>query len=158
MFKNMLGMGNASDQPSQHKLDNLKNIMINKGIAIVGLAEVNSNWSKFPLKIIHILGRKSRSITTGDKRVTTYDVTFQIGGTSIMAIDEISCREIETGKEFRNLGRWSWMLLQGKKNVITKIITRYFHTLSASAGVLCSQKLQPLTSMKIQNYPGTQFL
>ena len=48
MFQNMGGMGNASDQPSQHKLDNLKKIMINKGIAIVGLAEVNSNWSKFP--------------------------------------------------------------------------------------------------------------
>ena len=29
MFQNIGGMGNASDQPSQHKLDTLKNTMIN---------------------------------------------------------------------------------------------------------------------------------
>ena len=43
-------MGNASDQPRQHKLDTLKKKMINEGIAIVLLAKVNSNWSKIPIK------------------------------------------------------------------------------------------------------------
>ena len=39
MFQNMGGIGNALDQPSQHKLDNLK-IIINEVISIVGVAEV----------------------------------------------------------------------------------------------------------------------
>ena len=40
MFENMGGMGNASDQPIQHKLDTLKNTMTNEVIAIIGLAEL----------------------------------------------------------------------------------------------------------------------
>ena len=50
MFQNMVGMGNTSDKSSQHKLYTLKNNMINEGIAIIGLAEVISNWSKIPIK------------------------------------------------------------------------------------------------------------
>ena len=50
MFQNMGGMVNASDQLIQHKLDTLKHTMINEGIAIIGLAEVNSNWNKIPVK------------------------------------------------------------------------------------------------------------
>ena len=41
MFQDMGGTGNASDQPIQHKLYTFKNNMINKGTAIVGLAEEN---------------------------------------------------------------------------------------------------------------------
>ena len=43
-------MGNASDQSSQHKLDTLKNTMINEGIVIIEISEVNSNWSKIPIR------------------------------------------------------------------------------------------------------------
>ena len=50
MFKNMGTIGNKSDQPRQHKLYTFKKVMINEGIAIVGLAEVNSNWSKITIK------------------------------------------------------------------------------------------------------------
>ena len=53
----MGGMGNTSYQPSQHKLDNLKITMINEGIATIGLAKVNSNWSKIPIKIIYMIGQ-----------------------------------------------------------------------------------------------------
>ena len=46
MFQKMGGMGNASYQPIQQKLDTLKKVMLNEGIEIVGLTEVSSNWSK----------------------------------------------------------------------------------------------------------------
>ena len=75
-----------------------------------------------------------------------------------MAIDEISCREIETGKEFRNLGRWSWMLLRGKNNVRTTIITAYCPTVSAGARGEYIQQLEYLTIMKVQNDQRPQFL
>ena len=38
MFQSMGGMGNSSDQPIPHKLDTLKNTIINEGISIIGLA------------------------------------------------------------------------------------------------------------------------
>ena len=64
-------------------------------------------------------------------------------------VDEVSCRVIATGKECRNLGHWSWMLLQGKNNVRTIIITAYYPTVSASAGVAYSQHLEALVITKI---------
>ena len=50
MFQNMRVTGNASYQSSKKKLDNFKKTMINEGISIIGLTEVNSNWSKIPIK------------------------------------------------------------------------------------------------------------
>ena len=50
-------MSNASYQPSQHKLDTWNKNTINEGIEIIGLAEANSNWIKFPKKGIYIIGR-----------------------------------------------------------------------------------------------------
>ena len=50
MFQNIGGMVNTSDQPNQHKLDTLKNTMINEGLAILRISEVNNNWSKITTK------------------------------------------------------------------------------------------------------------
>ena len=46
----MGGIGNASDQPIQHKLDTSEEIMINETISLVRLAEVNSNCNKITIK------------------------------------------------------------------------------------------------------------
>ena len=50
MLQNMGGMGNTSDKSSQNKLDTLKKTMINEGISIIGVSEVNSNWSKISIR------------------------------------------------------------------------------------------------------------
>ena len=74
MFQNMGGMGNKSYQPIQHKLYTFKKTTINEGIEIIELAEVNSNWSKIPIKE-NIYNKtevwlKTRKIITGYNRVT----------------------------------------------------------------------------------------
>ena len=84
--------------------------MMNEGIAIVGLVEVNSNWSKITIED-NTQNRtdrwlNTRRIITGYNRVTIYDALFQSGGTYIMAVSELSFRVIATGQELRNLGRW----------------------------------------------------
>ena len=161
MFQNMGGMGNASDQSSQHKLDALKNTMINEGISIIWLVKVNVNWSKIPIKD-NIFNRtdgwfKTRMIITGYNRVTISGRPFQSGGTAIMTVDKVSWRAIATGQEFRNLGCWSWVLLREKNNTRAIITTAYFHTASAKAGVAYIQQLEDLAIMRIQNYPRTPF-
>ena len=75
-------MGNASDQPILQKLYTLKNTMINEEIAIIGLMEVNSNWSKIPIKQ-NIYNRtdtwfKTRIIITGYNQATISDGTFKL--------------------------------------------------------------------------------
>ena len=73
-----------------------------------------------------------------------------------MAIDEVLCRAIETDHKFRNPCCWSWMMLQGKNNTRTRIITTYCPTVSAITGGSYSQQLEDLTNMKVKNYPRTQ--
>ena len=65
-----------------------------------------------------------------------------------MVVDGVSRREIGTGQELRNLGCWSWMLLQGKKNTITRIINAYCPTTGAIAGGSYRRQLKYLTIMK----------
>ena len=54
---------------------------------------------------------KTRKISTGYNQVTTYDGTFQSGGTAIIEVDEVSFRVLAKYQELRNMGRWSCMLL-----------------------------------------------
>ena len=96
-------------------------------------------------------------ISTGYNQVKISGGIFQSGGTAIMEIDKVSCRAISTGQEFRNPGRWSWMLMQDKNNIITRTITTYSPTSSANGGGAYSQQLEALAIMKIQNDPRTQF-
>ena len=49
----------------------------------------------------------------------------QEGGTAMLEFDNLSSVVKETGVDESGLGRWCWMLLQGKKNHHTKIITAY---------------------------------
>ena len=76
--------------------------MINEGISIVGLTEVNSTWSRVPIKenIYNRTGGwfKRRRISTRYIRVTTSDRPFQSGGTYIMAVGEVSCIVISIGQ------------------------------------------------------------
>ena len=48
------------------------------------------------------------------------------------------------------------MMMRGRENVITRMITAYFPTVSVSTGGVYSKKLEDLTIMKIQNDPRTQ--
>ena len=74
-----------------------------------------------------------------------------------MSVEKLLCRSIAKGQEFRNLGCWSWLLLLGKNNIRTIIITTYLPTASASAGGEYSQQIEALEIMKIKNDPRTQF-
>ena len=49
---------------------------------------------------------KTSRISTVYNQVTTPDGKFQSGGTAIMGVNEVSCRAIAIGQEFRDLGRW----------------------------------------------------
>ena len=50
---------------------------------------------------------------------------FQHGGTMILAHDAITTRMIQKGQDQTGLGRWSWMLMQGKNGIRTRFISAY---------------------------------
>ena len=99
----------------------------------------------------------STRISTGYNWVATSHGPFQSGGTATMAVYKVTCIAIAISQEFRSLSCLLWMLLRGNNNVRPRIITAYCPTGSASAGGAYSQQLEPLTIMKIQSDPMTQF-
>ena len=50
---------------------------------------------------------------------------FQYGGTAVMAYNEATHRVKATGSDKTGLGRWSWILFEGKHNYTTQIISVY---------------------------------
>ena len=50
---------------------------------------------------------------------------FQYGGTAVMAYNEAAHRVKATGSDETGLGRWSWILFEGKHNDTTRIISAY---------------------------------
>ena len=68
-----------------------------------------------------------------------------------MAVDEVSCRELVIGQEFRNLGRCSRILMRAKNNFRIILVTAYSPTIRNSTGGTYSQQVQSLTIMKIKN-------
>ena len=65
------------------------------------------------------------SISKIYNKVTISGKPFQSGGIAIMAVDRVSYRAIGKVQEFKNLVRWSWMLLREGNNTRTRIITSY---------------------------------
>ena len=102
MLQNMVGVRNKSDQFIQYKLDTFKNTMINGGISMIGLEKLNSNWNKNLIKdnIYNKMDKevKTRRIIIGYNQITISGKQFQIGITSIMAVEKVSCRAITTGQ------------------------------------------------------------
>jgi len=57
--------------------------------------------------------------------------TFQYDGIVVMALEEEAHRVKSTGTDPTGLGRWSWILFEGKQKCMTRIILAYVPCKSA---------------------------
>ena len=94
---------------------------------IVRLCETNFNW------------KKSKGRASLNSRIREFWQTFRAslcnnehedvglheGGCCMFALDQISHRCSQTGKDTRKLGRWIWMEFTGKKDHKVRIVTAY---------------------------------
>ena len=56
---------------------------------------------------------------------STNTTTYETGGTGLITSGKGSTHTIGSGEDEHNLGRWNWVTLQGKNNLITTIISIY---------------------------------
>ena len=111
------------------KMERGKDWIAQHDIDIIGWAEVGIAWQK--CKSTHKLytrfkdmrWRQFRSSTSNNKREAFS--TRQFGGTATIAINECSSRVTSTGADETGLGRWSWLLLEGRNDVKVRIVTAY---------------------------------
>lgn len=114
--KNIQGLGVTA---GNSKEDELKSCIVNKSIDLIGIQEPNVNWYKCKNR-----DRFSERIIGPEWKFVRYSVAFnkhdnkskqQFGGSITMGFDQITHRVSGSGADERGLGRWSWVLLKGKK-------------------------------------------
>ena len=96
----------------------------------MGLNEVGLNWSKiWDSDCWHerVLGKLKTSTANFAWNTTEKNKTAELqpGGVGIVAMDDTAHRVIERGKDPTGLGRWTWVLLEGKQHIRMRIITAY---------------------------------
>jgi hypothetical protein len=101
------------------KMEKLKKLILDYDIDITSLTEVNKDWRKVEYDDT-IWGstagwRENRGMQVShNKSVAPGDSKFQVGGTAMLVLGDVSFRISYQGEDSRNLGRWSYITLTGK--------------------------------------------
>ena len=131
LLHNTAGIGYCSEHRSYEslKLEKLGKVIKEKGVDVVGLTEHNQR--------LHVLNQENtmaaaiRPWRDHSKLIGSYNHHDSgtnktlAGGTFTIVFGQITFRIGETGVDTRQMGRWSWMILNGKRGVATVVITAY---------------------------------
>jgi hypothetical protein len=125
---------------------NLKKLILDYDIDITSLTEVNKDWRKVEYDNT-IWGstagwRENRRVQVShNKSVALGDSEFQVGGTVMLMLGDVSFRISDQGEDSRNLGQWSYITLTGKNNATTTIFTCYWPCHSPCTGSAFVQQM-----------------
>ena len=106
-----------------------KNWLIQNNVDIAGWQEIGIAFHLLPRsKRLHarmqdIRWNKIRVSAANNKH--EQNEISQYGGTAVIAVDEAAHRIKATGCDSTGLGRWSWILFEGRSNHLTRIISAY---------------------------------
>ena len=126
VMKQIGGIGLDAGNPKEEEL---KTWIRDLQIDCCGIIETNVFWGK-----CHDRARFNERMRTGSwehmRTSTAYNkheftARAQYGGTATVCLDQLAHRTGGTGADERGLGRWSWILLRGKHNLNTRIVTAY---------------------------------
>jgi hypothetical protein len=112
--------------------------------------EVGLNWRALPAGNQWV--ERTTGKLNGSKAVFAHNTTelqttdtIQYGGVGIVATQEIANRIISTGRDPTNLGRWTWIRIQGKEGHTTRIATTYRPWESPGASTVFHQQARGLS-------------
>ena len=117
------------NQDNNEKEERAKNWLIQNSVDIVGWQETGVAFHLLPK--YKRLSHRMRDIRWNKMRISSSNnrheanETFQYGGTAVMSFDESAHRIKSTGADPTGLGRWSWIMYEGKNNYFTRVISAY---------------------------------
>ena len=127
------------------------------------MAETNICWQKLPEE-----GRPIYRFKKAFENVSTLftNNTIQIdstdnrqpGGVTLLALNSLCHRKIESGFDPSRLGRWTWQLFRGSANKLLRIVTLYRPVISSSPGSTYIQHRTALLSLNITGCPRSRLL
>jgi len=112
-----------------YKQEKAKDWLIQHEVDVVGWQETGIAFHRLPKQ--DRLAERMRDPRWAKTRISSCNNkhenvdNFQYGGTSVMAFNEVAHRVHTTGGDDTGLGRWSWILFEGKSKYRTRIISAY---------------------------------
>ena len=122
-------VNNIGQHRASYKSIQLKSFIEHKGIDLMCMAEMGVNWKRIPQRdniwerTKHWFEdiRVAASFNTKDHLARR----SQYGGTAMLGINALASKINRTGYDSSGLGRWSWILMRGKRDTVTRIVTAY---------------------------------
>ena len=107
------------------------------------LTEINRDWRRIEQKNTIWNGtsgwKENRRVQISQNTTKSSDSDYLVGGTAMVAFDEVMFHITEQGSDNRHLDRWSYMTITGKNAVKTTLVTCYCPVISSSPGSVYSQ-------------------
>ena len=125
-FVNVNGIGAFA---KHIKSEGVRNYMVEKTVDVMGIAETNVHWGKVHNK--DTIWDRTKAWAPDRRIGVSYNTQQRItgrhqqGGTATIVTNDISYRYKSSGYDTSGLGRWSWVLVSGKQNCITRFVTVY---------------------------------
>ena len=116
-------------QKGNHKEYKLKELMVEQSVDVLCLQEVNINWRRCTYydsfyERIRCKGLDHLKHSKAYNKHENYK-HFQRGGVTCASVGTFSQFVKDTGADETGLGRWTWILVQGRREVKTRIISAY---------------------------------
>ena len=150
----MGGIGFVSSERNREtlKMERLKKLTIDHSFDLICLSEVNKDWRVTKEANTIWNGTKGwsqhRRVQVSTNRNKPPDREFKVGGTAMVAFDDIAFHITSQSEDDRNLGRWSMITITGKNGLKTTIITCYCPVASISPGSAYAQHLNYIAENK----------
>ena len=127
MFQNVNGFGYNSNSI---KSISIRNLMFDKSVDIMAMAELNLNWGKMKRKstlpqVARKWFRNSKTVVAYNQHERRKKKVHQPGGTAVVAKGEMALRTHRAHYDDKRLGRWASQVVQGKHGVCTRIVAVY---------------------------------
>lgn len=127
-------MGTINTFPRENKGENKAKLDVFKQLVTSGecdlllLSEHNTNLLKKRGRVRPdnvMKNWRQNSISRFEWLKSTSESMFEQGGTAIVTHSRSSAHTIASGGDSRNMGRWNWVTLRGKDQIMTTIISIY---------------------------------
>jgi hypothetical protein len=156
---------NINRLPINSKTDKSKKLVstiANKQIDIALLTEIGLNWKQINnqdkwYERVRESFQHTRSEISHNTNELDRTSNVQFGGVIAMAVDDVAQRVIAQGSDELNLGRWSWLLLEGKQGHRLRVVSAYRPVASIGPGTVFSQHERHLHSIGNDNEPRAAF-
>lgn len=158
LFGNVNSLGQSR---TSEKMVHLEESMRKYDVDFMAMAETGVNWRLLPSED-RLWERvqywfHDRRVVYGYNSTDSMSERSQYGGTAILGVNDMVTKIHSSGKDPTNLGRWCWFRLQGKNQIMTRIVSAYCPCFSPPEGAhgirtVYAQHLRSLSTDPIQSF------